>query len=67
VPNGLVEIPVAIIAGGLALHIGAAAIHMEPSGGWTARVLAAVADYLRALRWIIPALALAAVLEVRLG
>jgi uncharacterized membrane protein SpoIIM required for sporulation len=67
VPNGLVEIPVAIVAGGLALQIGAAAIHMEPSGGWTARVLGAVADYVRALRWLIPALALAAVLEVKLG
>ena len=66
-PNGLVEIPVAIVAGGLAMQIGAAAIHMEPAGGWTSRVLSAVADYVRALRWVIPALALAAVLEVRLG
>jgi hypothetical protein len=30
-------------------------------------VLAANADYLRALRWLIPALAVAAILEVRLG
>ncbi|HET7466745.1 MAG TPA: stage II sporulation protein M [Candidatus Dormibacteraeota bacterium] len=67
VPNGIVEIPVAIIAGGLAIHIGAAAIHMEASGGWTARVLAAGADYLRALRWLVPALILAGVLEVRFG
>jgi uncharacterized membrane protein SpoIIM required for sporulation len=67
VPNGLVEIPVAIIAGGLAIHIGASVIHMEPSGGWTARVLAAGADYVRALRWLVPALVLAAVLEVRFG
>ena len=66
-PNGLVEIPAAIIAGGLAIHVGAASIHMEPSGGWTARVLTATADYLRALRWLIPALAVAALLEVRLG
>jgi uncharacterized membrane protein SpoIIM required for sporulation len=66
-PNGLVEIPAAIVAGGLALQIGAAAIHMEPQGGWTARLLSAVADYVRALRWLIPALALAALLEVRLG
>jgi uncharacterized membrane protein SpoIIM required for sporulation len=66
-PNGLVEIPTAIVAGGLVIQIGAAAIHMEPSGGWTARVMAAFADYLRALRWLVPALALAAVLEVRLG
>src|SRR6266481_3149185 len=63
-PNGLVEIPVAIIAGGLAIHIGAAVIHMEASGGWTTRVLAAGADYARALRWLVPALVLAAVLEV---
>ena len=66
-PNGLVEIPVAIIAGGLAIHIGASVIHMEASGGWTARVLAAGADYARALRWLVPALVLAAVLEVRFG
>jgi len=66
-PNGLVEIPAAIIAGGLAIQVGAASIHMEPSGGWTARVLTATADYLRALRWLIPALAVAALLEVRLG
>jgi uncharacterized membrane protein SpoIIM required for sporulation/ABC-type transport system involved in multi-copper enzyme maturation permease subunit len=66
-PNGLVEIPVAIIAGGLAIHIGAAVIHMEASGGWTTRVLAAGADYARALRWLVPALILAAVLEVRFG
>src|SRR5216683_2452083 len=66
-PNGLVEIPVAIIAGGLGIHIGASVIHMEASGGWTARVLAAGADYARALRWLVPALILAAVLEVRFG
>jgi len=67
VPNGFVEIPAAIIAGGLAIQIGAAAIHMDPSGGWTARVLAAFADYVRALRWLVPALAVASVLEVLLG
>jgi ABC-type Na+ efflux pump permease subunit len=67
VPNGLVEIPAAIIAGGLVIHIGATAIHMEPNGGWTARILCALADYTRSLRWLIPALALAAVLEVRFG
>ncbi len=67
VPNGLVEIPVAIVAGGLAIQIGAAAIHMEPSGGWSSRVLLAVADYVRALRWLVPGLAVAAALEVWLG
>jgi len=61
------EIPAAVIAGALAIQIGASAIHMEASGGWTARVLAATADYLRALRWLIPALAVAAILEVQLG
>src|SRR5216683_1661924 len=66
-PNGLVEIPAAIVAGGLVIQIGATAIHMEPEGGWTARVLAAFADYMRSLRWIVPALALAAILEVRFG
>ncbi len=67
VPNGLVEIPAAIIAGGLAIQIGASVIHMEAAGGWTARVLGAAADYVRALRWLIPALAVAAILEVKLG
>jgi uncharacterized membrane protein SpoIIM required for sporulation len=67
VPNGLVEIPAAIVAGGLVIHIGASAIHMEPNGGWTARTLSAFADYARSLRWLVPALALAALLEVRFG
>ncbi len=67
VPNGLFEIPAAIIAGGLAIHVGATAIHMDARGGWTERVLAAVADYLRALRWLVPALAVAAMLEVLVG
>jgi len=67
VPNGFVEIPAAIVAGGLAIHVGATAIHMDARGGWTARVLAALADYVRALRWLVPALAVAAVLEVFLG
>ena len=66
-PNGLVEIPAAIVAGGLAIQVGAAAIHMDPRGGWNARVLAAVADYVRALRWLVPALAVAAVLESFVG
>lgn len=66
-PNGLIEVPVAIIAGGLVIHIGAAAIHMEPRGGWSVRVLLAMADYVRALRWLVPALAVAAALEVWLG
>jgi uncharacterized membrane protein SpoIIM required for sporulation len=67
VPNGLVEIPAAIVAGGLAIQIGAAVIHMDATGGWSSRVLAAVADYVRALRWLVPALAVAAALEVWLG
>jgi uncharacterized membrane protein SpoIIM required for sporulation/ABC-type transport system involved in multi-copper enzyme maturation permease subunit len=67
VPNGFVEIPAAIIAGGLAIQVGATAIHMDPRGGWSNRVLAALADYVRALRWLVPALALAAVLEVFVG
>jgi len=67
VPHGLVEIPAAIIAGGLAVQVGAAAIHMDTRGCWTARVLAALADYVRALRWLVPALAVAAVLETFLG
>jgi uncharacterized membrane protein SpoIIM required for sporulation len=67
VPNGFLEIPAAIIAGGLAIQIGAAAIHMDARGGWSARVLAALADYIRALRWLVPALAAAALLEVFVG
>ena len=67
IPNGLVEIPAAIVAGGLAIQIGASVIHMDPSGGWGSRVLVALADYVRALRWLVPALAVSAVLEVWLG
>ena len=66
-PNGAVEIPAAALAGGLLLQVGASVIHMEPAGGWSRRLLAAYADYLRALRWIVPALALAAVLEAYVG
>ena len=62
-PHGLLELPAAVIAGGLMVQMGAAAIHMEPRGGWTERLLQAVADYVRALRWLVPALAVAAVLE----
>jgi uncharacterized membrane protein SpoIIM required for sporulation len=67
VPNGFVEIPAAIIAGGLAIQVGATAIHMDARGGWSHRVLGALADYVRALRWLVPALAVAAVLEVVFG
>lgn len=67
VPNGFVEIPAAIIAGGLAMQVGATVIHMDSRGGWGSRVLAALADYVRALRWLVPALAVSAVLEVWLG
>ena len=67
VPNGLIEVPIAIVAGGLAIQIGAAAIHMDPRGGWSARVLLALADYARAMRWLVPGLAVAAALEVWLG
>jgi ABC-2 type transport system ATP-binding protein len=67
VPNGLVEVPAAIIAGGLAIQVGAAAIHMDGRGSWTGRVLAALADYILALRWLVPALAVSAALEVMFG
>ncbi len=66
-PNGLLEIPAAALAGGLLLQVGASVIHMEPAGGWSRRLLAAYADYLRALRWIVPALAVAALLEAYVG
>ena len=67
VPNGLLEVPAAIIAGGLAIHVGAATLHMDAKGGWSERVLAAAADYVRALRWLVPALAVAALLEAFIG
>ena len=66
-PNGLVEVPAAIIAGGLAIQVGAAAIHMDGRSSWNGRVLAALADYVLALRWLVPALAVSAVLEVLVG
>jgi uncharacterized membrane protein SpoIIM required for sporulation len=66
-PNGLIEIPVAAIAGGLAIHIGAAMIHLEPDGGWTSRVLSAQAELAKALLWMAPLLAVAALLEAYLN
>ena len=66
-PHALIEIPVTIIAGGLLLECGARVIHMDPSGGWAARVIAGLADYLRALRWLAPALAAAAVVRAYAG
>jgi uncharacterized membrane protein SpoIIM required for sporulation len=66
-PNGLIEIPVAAIAGGLAIHIGAAMIHLDPDGGWTNRLLGAQAELAKALLWMAPLLALAALLEAYLS
>ena len=62
-PNGLIEIPVAAIAGGLAIHIGAAVIHLEPDGGWVSRLLRAEAELAKALLWMAPLLAVAALFE----
>ena len=62
-PNGLVEVPVAAIAGGLAIHVGACVIHMEPEGGWARRLLDAEVELAKALLWLGPLLALAALLE----
>lgn len=62
-PNGLIEIPVAIVAGGLAVQIGAAAIHMDSGGGWGRRLLQAQIEMAKALLWLLPLLALAALLE----
>jgi uncharacterized membrane protein SpoIIM required for sporulation len=66
IPGGLIEIPVAAIAGGLCIQIGAAVIHMEPGGGWTRRLLLAQAELAKALLWMVPLLALAALLEAYL-
>jgi uncharacterized membrane protein SpoIIM required for sporulation len=66
-PSGLLEIPAAAIAGGLAIHIGATVIHMEPDGGWTRRLIAAEAELFKALVWLVPLLAVAAVLEAYLN
>ena len=66
-PNGLIEIPIAAIAGGIAIHIGAAMIHLEPDGGWTRRVLSAEAELAKALLWMVPLLALAALLGAYLS
>jgi uncharacterized membrane protein SpoIIM required for sporulation len=66
-PNGLIEIPVAVIAGGLAINIGAAMIHLDPDGGWTRRVLGAQAELAKALLWLAPLLAVAALLEAYLN
>src|SRR5256885_4756139 len=57
VPNGFVEIPAAIIAGGLAIQGGAAAIHVDARGGWSGRGLHPLAAYVRGRRWLLTALA----------
>jgi uncharacterized membrane protein SpoIIM required for sporulation len=62
-PNGLIEIPLAAVAGGLAIHVGASVIHMEPEGGWLRRMLDAEVELAKALLWMVPLLALAALLE----
>jgi uncharacterized membrane protein SpoIIM required for sporulation len=66
-PNGLLEIPLAAIAGGLAINIGAAVIHLEPDGGWMRRVLGAEAELAKALLWMAPLLAVAALIEAYLS
>jgi uncharacterized membrane protein SpoIIM required for sporulation len=66
-PNGLVEIPTAAIAGGLLIQIGASVIHMERRGGWSVRLLRAYAEFAVALPWIAAALLVAAVLEAYFG
>jgi uncharacterized membrane protein SpoIIM required for sporulation len=66
-PNGLIEIPVAAIAGGLAIHVGATVIHMETGGGWGRRLLGAQAELAKALFWLAPLLAVAAILEAYLS
>lgn len=66
-PNGLVEIPAAVVAGGLIVEVGATVIHMERAGGWSRRLLTAYADLVRALPWLVASLAVAAALEAYLG
>ncbi|HEX6548820.1 MAG TPA: stage II sporulation protein M [Candidatus Dormibacteraeota bacterium] len=66
-PNGLIELPAAIVAGGLLIEIGATMIHMEPGGGWAARLLRAYAEYVRSLPWLALAFAAAAILEAYWG
>ena len=66
-PAGLLYLPLAAIAGGLAIHIGATVIHMEHEGGWIRRVVGAQAELVKALPWLIPLLALAAGAEAYLG
>src|SRR5260370_23561863 len=45
VPSGVVEIPVAIVAGGLVLQLGAPAIPIATRRGWTAPLLPADPGY----------------------
>ena len=66
-PAALVEIPIAAIAGGLAIHIGATVIHMERQGGWTRRLLAAEVELAKALLWLAPLILLGAILKAYLG
>ncbi len=62
-PHLLFQLPVAAVAGGLAIQIGASVIHMEPDGGWLARVVGGQAELARALVWMVPLLAVGALLQ----
>jgi len=42
-------------------------IHLDPDGGWTRRVLGAQAELAKALLWLAPLLAVAALLEAYLN
>ena len=62
-PHGLIELPLMAIAAGLVIHVGASVIHMEPDGGWGARVLRAELEIFKAMAWLAPLLAVSAVLQ----
>ena len=62
-PHGFLEIPLLAIAAGLVVHVGASVIHMEPDGGWAARVLRAEVEIFKAMAWLAPLLLVSAVLQ----
>ena len=64
-PHGIVELPAAILATGMALRLGASVISPPPGLNLAQGVLAALADFIKVLVFLVfPLLVIAAMLEV---
>ena len=66
-PAAILDVFLAAVAGGLAINIGASVIHLRHEGGWFRRLVRAESELAKALLWIVPLLAVAALAEAYLG